>query len=384
MIPYSTQSIDKKDIFSVIKALKSDKLTQGKINLNFENRIAKFTNSKYCLTTNSASSGLLLACKALDLKKNDIAWTVPNTYAATANAILHAGLKVDFVDIDLKTYNISIEKLEIKLKSAKKKNKLPKLLIPVHFGGLPCNMKKIGFLSKKYNFKIIEDASHALGAKFFKNPIGNCKYSDLCVFSFHPVKIITTGEGGAVTTNDRKYYNKINALRSGGIFREKKFMNKKNMPDWYYEQHLLGYNFRLNELQAALGNSQLKKIKVLSQKRKKIVKRYYNNLKNLPIELPLVKKFYESANHLFVIRIKSTTKINRDIVYKKLLDNRIESNVHYIPVFHHPYFEKFNFNKRNFKNSETYIEEALSLPIYPKMSFKEQSKVINTFKKIFQ
>ena len=255
MIPYSTQSIDEIDVSSVIKALKSKRLTQGRININFENKIAKYTKSKFCLTTNSASSALLLACKSLNLKKNDVAWTVPNTYVATANAILQAELKIDFVDIDINTYNISIEKLEKKLELAKKINKLPKLLIPVHFGGLPCDMKKISSLAKKYNFKIIEDASHALGSKILKKPIGNCEYSDLCVFSFHPVKIITTGEGGAITTNNKTYYKKINALRSGGVIREKKSLINKKMPKWYYEQHYLGYNFRLNEIQAALGIS---------------------------------------------------------------------------------------------------------------------------------
>jgi UDP-4-amino-4,6-dideoxy-N-acetyl-beta-L-altrosamine transaminase len=383
MIPYSTQSIDEIDVSSVIKALKSKRLTQGRININFENKIAKYTKSKFCLTTNSASSALLLACKSLNLKKNDVAWTVPNTYVATANAILQAELKIDFVDIDINTYNISIEKLEKKLELAKKINKLPKLLIPVHFGGLPCDMKKISSLAKKYNFKIIEDASHALGSKILKKPIGNCEYSDLCVFSFHPVKIITTGEGGAITTNNKTYYKKINALRSGGVIREKKSLINKKMPKWYYEQHYLGYNFRLNEIQAALGISQLKKINILNYKRKNIAKRYYKDLINLPIKTPVIKKFYENSNHLFVIKIQSFKK-NRDFVYKQLLKNGIESNVHYIPVFLHPFFKKYKFNKKKLLNSYKYYEEALSIPIYPNMSFKEQTKVINSIRKILK
>jgi dTDP-4-amino-4,6-dideoxygalactose transaminase len=205
----------------------------------------------------------------------------------------------------------------------------------------------------------------------------------LCVFSFHPVKIITTGEGGAITTNNKTYYKKINALRSGGVIREKKSLINKKMPKWYYEQHYLGYNFRLNEIQAALGISQLKKINILNYKRKNIAKRYYKDLINLPIKTPVIKKFYENSNHLFVIKIQSFKK-NRDFVYKQLLKNGIESNVHYIPVFLHPFFKKYKFNKKKLLNSYKYYEEALSIPIYPNMSFKEQTKVINSIRKILK
>ena len=288
MIRYAAQKISKEDIKEVRIALKNNFITQGKQVDYFEKKISQVVDSKYCLSLNSASSALLLACKAIGLKKNDIGWTTTNTFAATANAILLCDAKVDFVDIDIDTFNISVVALEKKLKNTKK-NQLPKVLIIVHFGGSPCELKKIFKLSKKYKFRVIEDASHALGASYEDNKIGNCKYSDITIFSFHAIKIITTCEGGAITTNNPSIYNKIKLMRTNGISREVMNLNQ-NHQKWYYEQKSIGYNFRLNEIQAALGRSQIKKIKLWIRKRNQISKMYKRNLKELPIKFQKVEK----------------------------------------------------------------------------------------------
>ena len=244
-------------------------------------------------------------------------------------------------------------------------------------------MKKLKDLSNIYKFKIIEDASHALGSKYRNISIGSCKYSDLAVFSFHPVKIITTGEGGAITTNKIAYYNKLSFLRSGGIIKKKEYLINKSMPEWYYEQHYLGYNFRLNDIQAALGLSQLKKLKKLNNLRKKIATRYFKELKDLPLNLPINSKFYESSFHLFVVTLKQTyNQISRNEIYKKLRKKGIETNVLYIPLYLHPYYKNMNIDKKNLFNSYHYYNNALSLPIYPKMSFKTQTYVIKNLKEI--
>jgi UDP-4-amino-4,6-dideoxy-N-acetyl-beta-L-altrosamine transaminase len=379
MITYSKQSISDADIKEVSKVLKSKFLTQGPVILKFEKNISKFVNSQYTLATNSASSALLLACQATGLKDGDIAWTTTNTYVATANAILHCRAKVKFVDINLENYNICVDNLHKKLIEAKKKKLLPKLIIVVHFAGLPCPMKEIKQLSIIYKFKIIEDASHALGAKYYKSKIGDCSYSDICIFSFHPVKIITTGEGGAICTNNKKYFNIIKMLRSGGISREKKIMLKKNNNELYYEQHYLGYNFRLSDICAALGNSQLKKIKNFQKKRKKIVAIYNKELTNLPLKLPPIYKNYESANHLYVIILEN---FNKDIFYSKLKKKGIQCNYHYIPLYKHPFYKTYNIRKNEFKNSELYYKNAISLPLFPEMKKKSLLYIIKNIKNI--
>ena len=272
-LKYSTQTIDKRDIVNVSKVLRSELLTQGPKTIKFENKIKNLVGSKYALAVNSGSSALLLACKALSLKLGDIFWTVPNSFVATANCGVLCGLKIDFVDIDPFTWNISIEKLEEKLKVAKKRKKLPKLIITVHLGGIPVNPIKLKKLSKKYKFKIIEDASHSFGGKYCSRRVGCSKWSDITVFSFHPVKIITTGEGGCCVTNNKKYYEKLIALRNNGIVRDKKKFKFKNPGPWYYEQHSIGYNFRMNDIQSTLGISQLKDLNTFLKKRNNIIKR---------------------------------------------------------------------------------------------------------------
>ena len=287
---YSTQTISKKDIINVNKVLKSDFLTQGPKTIEFERKIKSLVGCRYALATNSASSALLLACKSLSLKKGDLFWTVPNSFVATANCGILSGLRIDFIDIDSDTWNISLDKLEKKLKVAKKKKKLPKLIIVVHLGGLPADPIKLRNLSKKYKFKIIEDASHSFGGKYYSKRVGCSKWSDITVFSFHPVKIITTGEGGCCTTNKKKYYEKLEFLRNNGITKNRKKFKFRDQGPWYYEQHSIGYNFRMSDIQSALGISQLKKLKTFLNKRNRIAKIYQRHLKNLPIKFQKVEK----------------------------------------------------------------------------------------------
>ena len=380
---YSTQTISKKDIISVNKILKSEFLTQGPKTPEFENKIKILVGSKYVLATNSASSALLLACKALSLKSGDLFWTVPNSFVATANCGVLCGLKIDFLDIDPDTWNISIEKLEKKLKIAKKKKRLPKLIIIVHLGGLPVNPIKLNNLSKKYKFKIIEDASHSLGGKYYSKNVGCSKWSDITIFSFHPVKIITTGEGGCCTTNKKKYYEKLKALRNNGIIKERKNFKFKNLGPWYYEQHSLGYNFRMNDIQSALGISQLKNLNIFVKKRNKIAKFYCNQLKNLPIKFQKIEKNFYSTYHLFIIKLDVKYKYLHKKFFNYLRSKNMYVNLHYLPIHLQPFYRKFGFKKNQFPVAEEYSETAISIPIYPNLKKEEQIKIINYIKLFF-
>ena len=380
---YSTQTISQKDIISVNKILKSEFLTQGPKTPEFENKIKILVGSKYVLATNSASSALLLACKALSLELGDLFWTVPNSFVATANCGVLCGLKIDFLDIDPDTWNISIEKLEKKLKIAKKKKRLPKLIIIVHLGGLPVNPIKLNNLSKKYKFKIIEDASHSLGGKYYSKNVGCSKWSDITIFSFHPVKIITTGEGGCCTTNKKKYYEKLKALRNNGIIKERKNFKFKNLGPWYYEQHSLGYNFRMNDIQSALGISQLKNLNIFVKKRNKIAKFYCNQLKNLPIKFQKIEKNFYSTYHLFIIKLDVKYKYLHKKFFNYLRSKNMYVNLHYLPIHLQPFYRKFGFKKNQFPVAEEYSETAISIPIYPNLKKKEQIKIINYIKLFF-
>ena len=380
---YSTQTISKKDIISVNKILKSEFLTQGPKTPEFENKIKILVGSKYVLATNSASSALLLACKVLSLKSGDLFWTAPNSFVATANCGVLCGLKIDFLDIDPDTWNISIEKLEKKLKIAKKKKRLPKLIIIVHLGGLPVNPIKLNNLSKKYKFKIIEDASHSLGGKYYSKNVGCSKWSDITIFSFHPVKIITTGEGGCCTTNKKKYYEKLKALRNNGIIKERKNFKFKNLGPWYYEQHSLGYNFRMNDIQSALGISQLKNLNIFVKKRNKIAKFYCNQLKNLPIKFQKIEKNFYSTYHLFIIKLDVKYKYLHKKFFNYLRSKNMYVNLHYLPIHLQPFYRKFGFKKNQFPVAEEYSEAAISIPIYPNLKKEEQIKIINYIKLFF-
>tara|TARA_B100000795_G_scaffold173823_1_gene131141 strand:- start:2023 stop:3198 length:1176 start_codon:yes stop_codon:yes gene_type:complete len=375
-LPYSRQKIDSKDIEAVKKVLKSDFLTQG-INVpKFEENVAKKVGAKYAIAVNSATSALHVACMSLEIKKNDIVWTSANSFVASINCATYLGAKVDFIDIDKDTYNLSIDDLKQKLIAAKKINKLPKLIIVVHFAGLPCELKKIYILSKTYNFKIIEDASHAIGAKYYGDYIGNCKYADVAIFSFHPVKIITSGEGGMCLTNNRNLRDKMLLLRSHGITKDNsKFKKNKVGEPWYYEQQILGYNYRMSDIHAALGISQLKKLGIFIKKRNIIANNYYKLLKELPLILPEKNKNCISSFHLFVIRINFlNTKKTYKEVFNYLRKNKLWVNLHYLPIYSHPFY-KNKYNKIKFKNMETYYKSAISIPIYPGLTFKNQMYV---------
>ena len=382
-LKYSTQTISKKDVSEVSKVLKSEFLTQGPKTVEFENRIKLLVKSKYALATNSASSALLLACKSLSLKAGDLFWTVPNSFVATANCGILCGLKIDFIDIDPDTWNLSIENLENKLKIAKKKGKLPKLIIVVHLGGLPVNPIKLKNLSKKYRFKILEDASHSFGGKYCLRRVGCSKWSDITVFSFHPVKIITTGEGGCCTTNQKKYYEKLKALRNNGIIKEKKKFKFKNLGPWYYEQHSIGYNFRMNDIQSTLGISQLKNLDIFLRKRNKIAKFYHNHLKNLPIKFQKIEKNFYSTYHLFIIKLNVKYKYLHRKFFNYLRSKNIFVNLHYLPIHLQPFYRKFGFRKNQFPEAEEYSETAISIPIYPNLKRKEQNKIIKLIKSFF-
>lgn len=374
-IPYSCPDISKTDISFVSKILKTRNITQGKEVEYFENRLSKLVRSKYSVAVNSATSALHLACKALNIGNRSRVWLPTNTFVSTANAVLFCEGKIDLVDIDYKTRNICVEKLKEKLILAKKFNKLPSLIIVVHFAGYPCDLKEISKLSKMYDFKILEDSSHALGSKINNQPIGGCKYSDVNVFSFHAIKIITTGEGGAITTNNSKLYNKIQKLRSHGIFRKN---NEEKI--WQYDQKYLGYNYRITDFQCALGRSQLKRLNKIVKKRNIIAKRYDKFFNDYPIDILVPKSKLISSYHLYVI---NTTK--RDKLYNYLKKNKIETNIHYIPIFMHSYYKKkFKFSIKEYPNTLRYFKSCLSIPIFTQMKISEQEYVQKKIKEFYK
>ena len=377
IIPYGRQNISQSDIDSVVEILKSDYLTQGPKVIKFEKAIANYTNSSYGVAVNSATSALHISCMALGLSKNDIIWTSPISFVASSNCALYCGAKVDFVDIDSRTYNMSIEALITKLEIAKKEDKLPKIVIPVHLSGQSCEMKEIFKLSKQYGFKIIEDASHGIGGKYLGEPIGNCKYSDITVFSFHPVKIITSGEGGMCTTNSPKISNLLCRYRSHGITRQKHEMTRDPDGPWYYEQLDLGYNYRMTDIQAALGLSQLERLDDFIKERHQIVKKYNLAFEAKPITTPFQDPNNYSSFHLYIIRTKNTGKgLTRLDLFKKLREAGILVNIHYIPIYRQPYYKKIGYDSKYFPESEKYYEEAISLPIHTLFSEEEQDYVI--------
>ena len=380
-IPYSRQSISKSDIKRVVRTLKSDFLTTGPEISNFEKKITKYLNVKYAVCVNSATSALHISCMILGLKKNDEFWTSTNSFVASANCGVLCGAKLDLIDISLNDFNLSIENLVAKLKRKKK----PKIVIPVHLAGYPCDLKKINLLSKKYKFKILEDASHAFGSVFMNNKIGNCKYSDIAVFSFHPVKIFTSGEGGVLVTNNKNYYKKALMLRNHGITRDKsKYVNKNNN-GIYYEQQLLGYNYRLSDLHASLGLSQLEKIDRFYNKRLIIKKRYDQKLKDLPFIFPKYKKKIKFSNHLYILMIDpSKTNKKRDDFVKYLRKKNIITSIHYIPIHKQPYYQKNNFKSKEFSNSNFYYDNAISLPIFPDLTKQSQEHIIYSIKSFFK
>lgn len=379
MIPYGKQDISLSDIKEVTKILKSDFITQGSTVPKFEHAINNYCGSNYSVAVNSATSALHIACLSLGLKKDDFLWTSPISFVASANCALYCGASVDFVDICPNTFNICPNKLEQKLIKAKKNNVLPKIIIPVHLAGQSCDMEKIFILGKKYGFKIIEDASHAIGGKYKDLAIGSCKFSDITIFSFHPVKIVTTGEGGIAITNKKKIYEKLLMLRSHGIIKDPNLMSGKIDGEWYYQQIDLGFNYRLTDIQASLGISQLKRVDEFVKKRNKIALYYNKHLSNLPLKLPFVKKQNYSSFHLYIIRIdRSLVKTSHKDFFSNLRKNKIGVNLHYIPIHYHPYFKKLGFKKGQFPEAEKYYKEAISIPIFPKLKQNELNYIVKT------
>ena len=383
-IPYGRQNITDEDIDAVVNVLKSDYLTQGPKVPGFEDAIKEHCNVGYAFAMNSATSALHVACLALDVGKGDIVWTTPITFVASANCALYCGATVDFVDIDQRTYNLSIQSLENKLKTAKEQGKLPKVVIPVHLCGQPCDMDSIYQLSKEYGFSIIEDASHAIGGKYKNEPIGNCQYSDITIFSFHPVKIITTAEGGVATTKSEELAQKMELLRSHGITRDSDLMTHEPDGPWYYQQVDLGYNYRMTEMQAALGVSQIKRLSSITKSRHEIANRYNEKLASLAVIVPFQIQESYSGLHLYVIRLKlDEIKPTHLEVFNALRDANIGVNLHYIPVHLQPYYkERFGFKLGDFPQAEQYYEEAISLPLYPDLSQEQQDYVVETLKDI--
>lgn len=387
MIPYARQSISQSDIDIVIQVLRSDFLTQGPWVSKFEQAIVEYCGVKHAVAVNSATSALHVACLALELGPGDWLWTSPITFVSSANCALFCGANVDFVDIDPCTYNMCPDALSKKLVAAEKTGRLPKVVVPVHLCGQPCDMAKIKMLSNQYGFKVVEDASHAIGAKyrvmgevFDFEPVGNCRYSDITVFSFHPVKIITTGEGGMALTNDSHLATRLQRLRSHGITSDPEEMQPRSGDEiWNYQQIRLGYNYRMTDIQAALGVSQMVYLQAFVQKRHYIAERYNKELSKLPIQLPMQSPDSYSSYHLYPIRVRSDVcGVSQRQLYDTLQATGINVNLHYIPVYRQPYYEAMGFQEGYCPNAETYYKEAISLPMFPALTDEEQDVVIRT------
>ena len=380
-IPYGRQSLTDADIEAVSEVLRSDFLTQGPVVPAFESAVASYCQIDHAVAANSATSALHIACLALDLGPGDILWTSPITFVASANCALYCGASVDFVDIDPHTRNLCPVALEAKLLSAKIEGKLPKIVVPVHFSGLPCDMKAIHSLSKTYGFRIIEDASHAIGARLDGEPIGNCRYSDVTVFSFHPVKIITTGEGGMATTRDLRLAEKMRRFRSHGIVREVSEMGSCDGP-WYYEQQALGYNYRMTDIQAALGLSQMKQLEPFIRQREHLAKRYDQALHDLACTRPARMKGYDSAWHLYVIEWdEEKNSCSRRTLFDAMRSAGIGVNVHYIPVYRQPYYARLGDRRAEFPHSERYYQRAITLPLFPALTIADQDHVVDVLQR---
>lgn len=382
-IPYGRQNVDEEDIDAVVKVLRSNWWTQGPTVSQFEEAVASYCGAKYAVAACNATAALHMACLALEVGTNDIVWTSPNTFLASANCARFCGADVDFVDIDPKTYNMSIEKLEEKLLLAKSQGKLPKVVIPVHFSGQSCDMAAIKRLADKYNFSIIEDASHCIGGEYMDEKIGSCRYSDITIFSFHPVKIIATAEGGMALTNSSKLSSRMQLYRSHGMTRDKNIITPPDdAGEWYYEQVALGYNYRITDIQCALGISQLKKIDKFVEERRNIVSKYNELLKDLPLILPQEIGSSNSAWHLYVVQIdpQKTNKTRLEI-FNKLKAANIGVNVHYIPVYLQPYYKQLGFVEGYCPNSEVYYSRAITLPLFPGLTDTDIEYIVESLKK---
>ncbi|CAM0553725.1 UDP-4-amino-4,6-dideoxy-N-acetyl-beta-L-altrosamine transaminase [Halomonas campaniensis] len=381
MIPYGRQEITQADIDAVVSVLKSDFLTQGPQVPRFEQAVAAHVGAKYALAVNSATSALHIACLSLGLGEGDWLWTSPITFVASANCGLYCGAQVDFVDIDPRTYNLCPKALAAKLEQAETERRLPKVVVAVHLCGQSCDMQEISVLSQRYGFRLIEDASHAIGGKYQGEFIGSGRYSDVTVFSFHPVKIITTAEGGIAVTNNDKLASRMNLLRSHGVTRDLNLMTHESDGPWYYQQVELGYNYRMTELQAALGISQMGRLVAFVARRHELAKRYDELLKDLPVTTPCQHPDSYSGLHLYVIRLKldAINKKHRQ-VFESLREQGIIVNLHYIPVHIQPYYQEMGFEPEAFPQAMQYYREAISLPMFQGLTDEQQDDVVQALK----
>lgn len=382
IIPYGRQSIDDDDIQAVTEVLRSDWLTQGPSVPAFEAALADYCGVPHCIAVNSATSALHIACQALGVGQGDIVWTSPNSFVASANCAKYLGADVDFVDISLATGNLCPHQLERKLIQAKAENKLPKVVIPVHFAGQSCDMHAIHALSQTYGFAIIEDASHAIGGAYCGSKVGGCHFSDMTVFSFHPVKVMTTGEGGAITTRDPQLAATLEKLRSHGITRDPNEMTIPAHGPWYYQQQTLGYNYRLTDIQAALGLSQLGKLDTFITERNRLARQYDSLLRDLPITALQQSDDCLNAYHLYIVNINDAQPEQRADVFSQLREAGIGVNVHYIPIHLQPYYQKMGYKQGDFPNAEAYYQSALTLPLYPTLTDEQQQYVVDVLSKL--
>lgn len=384
-IPYGRQEVNQADIDAVVEVLRSDFLTQGPVVPTFEKTVADYCGAQHAVAVNSATSALHIACLALGVGKGDVVWTSPVTFVASANCALYCGASIDFVDIDPQTYNLSAERLSEKLFLAEKAGKLPKVVIPVHLCGQPCDMQAIYKLSQRYGFKIIEDASHAIGGRYKGKAIGDCGYSDITVFSFHPVKIITTAEGGMALTNSAKLTSKMALFRSHGITRDAAEMTHAADGPWYYQQIELGYNYRMTELQAALGVSQMGRLDNYVDKRHLLARRYDKLLATLPLTIPWQSPDSYSGLHLYPIRLQlDKIKKTHLQVFQSLREKGIGVNLHYIPVHTQPYYRRMGFQLGDYPQAESYYQETITLPMYASLSEEQQDFVVGALSNAIQ
>lgn len=385
VIPYGRQDIRQEDIEAVVEILRSDFLTQGPTVPAFEEAFVERVGASHGVATNSATSALHLACLALGAGPGDVVWTTPTTFVASANCARYCGAEVDFVDIDLQTWNMSVAALREKLEQAERDGRLPKIVIPVHLCGQPCEMEPIGELAQQYGFKVIEDASHAIGARYQGEPVGNCRYSDIAVFSFHPVKIITTGEGGLATTRDPEAAKRMRLLRSHGVTRDPEQMVGESLGPWYYEQVALGFNYRMTDMQAALGLSQLQRLDEVVTRRHELARAYDEALAGLPLQLPFNHPDTYSALHLYPVRLRldRIRRTHRE-VFEELRSGGVGVNLHYIPVHTQPYYRDLGFSVGQFPEAERYHAEAISLPMFPTLSNEQQEEVVRVLREALE
>ena len=378
MIYYGKQSISESDIAAVENVLRSDFLTQGPAVGRFEQSVADYCGAKYAVAVTNATSALHIACLAAGLEKGDVLWTSPITFVASANCARYCGADVDFVDVDDDTYNMSVEKLEEKLRKAER---IPKVVVPVHLAGQSCAMKRIHALADEFGFTVLEDASHAMGAEYLGHKVGCCEFSDMAVFSFHPVKIITTGEGGIVLTNRKELYEKLLLFRSHGITRDTEQMTHESDGPWYYQQIMLGFNYRMTDIQAALGYSQMQRLDEFVARRRYLVERYNQLLKDLPVRTPFQHADANPSWHIYIARVDfHQIGIEKQALFQHMRQRGIVLNLHYIPVYTQPYYQEFGFCKEDFPVSEQYYEEAFTLPLYYEMTDERQESIVANLK----